>query len=193
MLHTRRACLCLAWGAVSALSAPLAWAQTPTPPSPPPPELQSALPQALLQGEGRLRFLGLRIYDARLWVQAGFDATRFAAGPVALELRYARSLQGRLIAERSLTEMARSGPLDEAQRSAWLAQMTALFPDVNAGDRITGVLTPKVGVAFYLNGRALGEVREPRFAERFMGIWLSPDTSEPALRTALLTGGRVAP
>lgn len=158
-----------------------------------PPELQRALPQAQWQGEGRLRFLGMRIYDARLWVAPGFEAAGFARAPLALELRYARSLNGRLIAERSLTEMVRSGPLDEAQRSAWLAAMTGLFPDVKDGDRITGVFTPGTVATFFLNGQPLGEVRDARFAERFFGIWLSPQTSEPALRQALLSGGRVTP
>jgi hypothetical protein len=42
--------------------------------------------------------------------------------------------------------------------------------------------------AFLLNGRPLGEVRDPDFARVFFGIWLSPRTSEPALREALLLG-----
>jgi hypothetical protein len=159
--------------------------------------VQRALPQApapwQLQGEGRLRFLGLRIYDARLWVLPGFDAAAVARAPMALELIYARSLKGRLIAERSLTEMARSGPMSEAQRSAWLATMVGLFPDVNDGDRITGIFNPGMGAAFHLNGKPLGEVRDIAFAERFFGIWLSPQTSEPALRQALLNGGRITP
>ncbi|MEY2890665.1 MAG: hypothetical protein RJA98_573 [Pseudomonadota bacterium] len=159
----------------------------------PPPEVQRALPQAQLQGEGRLRFLGLRIYDARLWVAPGLEALAFARVPLALELIYARSLKGRLIAERSLTEMARGGPIDAAQRSAWLAAMVGLFPDVNEGDRLTGVFSPGLGAAFHVNGTALGEVRDAAFAERFLGIWLSPLTSEPALRQALLNGGRITP
>ena len=186
---TRRTCLragAATWW-VAALRPGAAWAQAL------PAELQRALPGAQLQGEGRLRFLGLRVYDARLWVPSGWEAAAWARTPLALELIYARSLKGKLIAERSLTEMARSGPIDEAQRSAWLAAMGALFPDVNEGDRITGVFTPGSTATFFLNGQTLGEVRDARFAERFFGIWLSPQTSEPALRQALLSGGRVTP
>ena len=188
---TRRTCLRA--GATTWLGAALApgavWAQAQALPA----ELQRALPGAQLQGEGRLRFVGLRVYDARLWVASGWETAAWARTPLALELIYARSLKGRLIAERSLTEMARSGPIDEAQRSAWLAAMGALFPDVNEGDRITGVFTPGSTATFFLNGQPLGEVRDARFAERFFGIWLSPQTSEPALRQALLSGGRVTP
>jgi hypothetical protein len=64
--------------------------------------------------------------------------------------------------------------------------MTRLFPDVKAGDRITGVHRPGESAAFFVNGRAVGEVREARFASLFFGIWLSPRTSQPALRAALL-------
>jgi len=64
--------------------------------------------------------------------------------------------------------------------------MRALFPDVKAGDVITGVHQPAMGVVFWCNGRLLGEVRDPLFARLFFGIWLSPQTSEPQLRSALL-------
>ena len=43
----------------------------------PPPWLQQSLAGATLAGEGQMRFFGLRIYDARLWVTPGFEARRF--------------------------------------------------------------------------------------------------------------------
>ena len=47
--------------------------------------VRQSLMGATLAGEGQMRFLGLRIYDARLWVTPGFDASRFGAHPLALE------------------------------------------------------------------------------------------------------------
>jgi hypothetical protein len=41
---------------------------------------------------------------------------------------------------------------------------------------------------FLLNGQPAGEIRDPEFARLFFGIWLSPRTSEPAMRRALLAG-----
>ena len=64
--------------------------------------------------------------------------------------------------------------------------MTRLFPDVEAGDRITGVQRPGEGARFYFNAALRGEVPDAEFARRFFGIWLAPQTSEPALREALL-------
>jgi hypothetical protein len=72
----------------------------------PPPEVAAELPGARLQGRARLRFLGLRVYDARLWAPAaGRQRDWAAAAPLALEIEYARSLDGGQIAERSLVEM----------------------------------------------------------------------------------------
>ncbi|HPM68406.1 MAG TPA: hypothetical protein PLX45_19245, partial [Piscinibacter sp.] len=42
-----------------------------------PPEVVAELPGAQLLGNGRLSFLGLHIYDARLWIDEGFSADRF--------------------------------------------------------------------------------------------------------------------
>ena len=61
---------------------------------------------------------------------------------------------------------------------------------VKAGDRITGVYQPATGAVFWRNGSLLGEVRDPVFARQFFGIWLSPQTSEPQLRRALLASAK---
>jgi Chalcone isomerase-like len=151
-----------------------------------PAELQSDLPSAHLQGQGRLRFFGLHVYDIRFWTAAplrGEDPLRKSA---ALEIEYARALKGPLIAERSLTEMQRVGEVSAGEAERWLATMTQLFPDVKAGDRITGIHRPGEGARFHVNGRLAGEVRDASFARLFFAIWLSPRTSEPQLRAALL-------
>jgi hypothetical protein len=151
-----------------------------------PPEVTSLLPDARLHGSATLRFFGLDIYQANLWVPAGFDPARWQQQVFALQLTYLRDLQGRAIAQRSVAEMRRQDPLDETLADQWEARMAALFPDVRRGDRITGLYLPGRGARFVHNGRELGEVTDPRFARLFFGIWLAPQTSEPALRTALL-------
>jgi hypothetical protein len=155
-----------------------------------PPEVRTALAAPALQGQGQLRFLGLRVYEARLWAPAGQPvAPSNWAQPLALEIRYQRALQGQQIAERSLQEMKRQGDIDEATAQRWLQTMQGLFPDVVAGTRITGVHQPREGAQFYVNGRLKGAVTDSEFARRFFGIWLSPQSSDPKLRTALLGTG----
>lgn len=172
------------------LALPAAAAANEATPSPPP-EVRAELPLARLQGSGRMRFLGLEVYEAALWTE-GRPATGddWSMQPLALEITYARTLDGRRIAERSLDEMRRQAEIAEPTASRWLAAMAAMFPDVGDGDRITGVLRPGEGARFYLNGRRLGEVRDATFARLFFGIWLSNRTSEPALRSALLGRAR---
>lgn len=143
------------------------------------------------RGQGRLRFLGMNIYDATLRVAPGFVADSFAQHRLALELHYLRALKGRLIAERSLKEMqgvatASRQAISAGDAQRWLARMTEIFPDVKVGDRITGEHDPSAGARFFLNGQALGAINEPAFSALFFGIWLSPHSSEPALRQALL-------
>ena len=167
-------------------------APAPAPAPAPPAELRTELPAARLQGEARMRYFGLHVYDARLWVAPGFSATGFDRQAFALELTYARRLEGRLIAERSLAEMRRLARVPDGQAQSWLDAMTAAFPDVAAGDRITGVLGPDQRARFYVNGRLSREVADPAFGPLFFGIWLSPRTSEPGLREALLAGAEGA-
>lgn len=171
-------------GLVAAALSPTSWAEVA-----PPPEVALELPGARLQGRGTLRYFGLRVYDALLWAGGPLAAGGIATASLALELRYARRLRGPLIAERSLTEMWRQGEIDEARAQRWLEAMARLFPDVDNGDRITGVQRPGVAARFHVNGRFAGELRDAEFARRFFGIWLSPQTSEPQLRASLLGSG----
>ncbi len=171
----------LGWGA----GAGPALAQAPSTTNAPP-ELLAEWPAPKLQGQGRLTFMTLRVYEARLWTGANPIAADWSASLMGLELLYARSLSGTKIAERSLTEMQRQGDIDTARSARWLSAMKQVFPDVKEGDRITGVNLPGVGARFYFNGKLVGDVRDVDFARLFFGIWLSPKTSEPALREALL-------
>lgn len=155
-------------------------------PLPLPQELRPAVPAATLLGQAKLKFWGFEVYQATLWVGPGFAATDYAQHPFALDLAYLRDFKGADIAQRSIAEMRRQAPMTSTQETAWENQMRALFPDVKTGDRITGVNQPATGAVFWSNGRLLGEVRDPAFAKQFFGIWLSPQTSEPELRRALL-------
>ena len=153
----------------------------------PPRELAAEWPAARVQGRGQLRFLGLHVYDIRLWTaDAPVGPEDWTRRPLALEIEYARELQGRRIAERSLEEMRRAGPIAGEAAERWLQAMLQFFPDVRPGDRITGVQRPDGVVRFFVNGQLRGEKRDADFARRFFGIWLAPVTSEPRLRAALL-------
>ena len=152
------------------------------------PELASALPQSRLVGKGRLTFWGFQVYDARLWVLPGFRPDNLTAQPFALELAYLRGFDNQAVADRSIKEMRRSATISDAQAKIWIDEMLRALPAVKAGDRVMGIHRPGVGAQFLMNGKPTGEIRDAEFARLFFGIWLSPKTSEPKLRAALLAG-----
>lgn len=156
-----------------------------------PERLASAVPSAQLLGQGRLRYFGFHVYDARLWGEPSFEPDRYGQHPFALELTYARAFAGRDIAERSLQEMRRGGPIDASLADRWLQAMTEAFPDVAAGDRLLGVHTPGRGAVFHHNAGPARRIDDAAFSERFFGIWLASWTSDARLRDALM-GERLA-
>lgn len=163
------------------LSAPLLGMALPLPE-----QVAKEFPELRLAGEGRLRWFGLHIYDAALWVKgAGWDAER----EFVLDIRYARNIKGWRLVETSIDEMKRLGFGSDAQLARWKEEMAQVFPDVKKGERITGVNRPGVGVAFYHQGKATGVVDDVEFAKAFFAIWLDPRTREPGLRESL-TGSR---
>jgi hypothetical protein len=165
-----------------------------TPAVVPPPELKSlwsaeAAPR--LQGQARMRFLGFTVYDIRLWTHSPqMAAQTWTQHPFALELEYATSLQGRAIAQRSLQEMERGGPMAKEVSERWLSLLTSWFPDVAPGDRLTGVYGSDGSLRFFHNARERAHLRDPELAQRFFGIWLSPWTSQPQLREQLFSVSR---
>ncbi len=167
----RRDCLL----ALGALAGGTAWAD--------PAALQ---PGARLVAQARFRYFGFEVYDLRLWAAPGFVFTDYERQPFVLELAYLRALKGPLIAERSIREMRGVGAVDDEQARRWETAMREAFPDVARGDRLAGLHEPGQGARFTHNGRPAGVVADPEFARLFFGIWLSPRTSEPRLRDALM-------
>jgi hypothetical protein len=134
-------------------------------------------------GEGRLRFIGIHVYDASVWAPgAAFSARE----PYALDLRYAITINGHALTVRSTKEMRGLGYKDEAKFTAWEKEMDRIFPDLKPGDRLVGVHVPGKEARFYSQDKFLGTVADPEFAQAFFGIWLDEKTSQPALRAKML-------
>lgn len=145
--------------------------------------------QASLVGEGKLRFLGLTIYEARLWSGAKSEANKLFERPLALELTYRTGLQGSTITKTSRDEIQRLGlALQPGQLESWESQMRTIFPNVVDGDRILGVHLPNRGALFFLNDEPIGQVNDSQFSEAFFNIWLHPETRVASLRKKLLSG-----
>lgn len=151
-----------------------------------PAEAREAITDASLSGTGKLTFFGLDVYQSSLWIAPNFKPARFENHAFALELQYLRSFTADAIAQRSIQEMQRLEPLPEQKAEQWLNALREALPNVKKGDRLIGMHRPGAGVVFWNNGKRSGEVRDAEFARQFFAIWLSPKTSEPKLRRALL-------
>lgn len=148
-----------------------------------PPELAPHFKTEAPYGAATLRKIGFRVYDATLWTDL---PTWSMQKKFALTLVYGIDIKGVNLAERSIEEINRTGKLDQATEKSLLAELTALFPNVKSGDRITALYLPTKGTVFFHNGKKIGTLPDGNSSKRFLGIWLSPETSEPAMRKKLL-------
>ncbi len=152
-----------------------------------PPYLQPYLGEGKLLGTGKLTFWGFHVYDARLWATPqGLGSVDAPSQPFALQLTYARSLKGADIAKRSLEEMRKLDRAPEALQTDWLNWMNSSFPDVKAGDTLTGVYLPGQGMRLYFNGKPRAQTADTAFAQAFFAIWLDARSTAPDLRRALV-------
>lgn len=145
------------------------------------------LPATTVIGSGTFRWFGLKLYDATLYAERdSFNGDNWSAVPLALELAYARSLDGDKIAVASVDEMKKLGVATPAQLRAWEVAMKQVFPNVTEGTRLTGIYQPGQATRFLLNGEPIGEIADPAFGPAFFAIWLNPATSAPKLRASLI-------
>lgn len=135
-------------------------------------------------GSGSLTWLIFTAYDASLWT----DAPQWSIDqPFALALDYRMSFSTEELVDSTLEQMAIVAPGISAQSTArYRTMLMRAFPPVKSGDRITALHTPGAPVRFFHNGRPTADSIDAAFAEPFFAIWLSPKTSEPDLRAALL-------
>ena len=135
---------------------------------------------AKLQGSGRLTWFGLHIYDATFYRVGSLDSPDFA-----LNLRYQKSFSGSSITSRSVDEMKRIG-VPDSQAAVWGKELNAFMPNVESGQALTALYSPKQGTTFYFDGKPIGQIPGSEFSKAFFGIWLDPKTSSPKLRAELL-------
>lgn len=143
-------------------------------------ELPQYLSSAKLQGSGRLTWWGLHIYDASFYRVGSLSSSEFA-----LDMRYQKSFSGISIANRSVEEMKRIG-VPDVQAALWGRELTSFLPNVEPGQTLTAIYSPRQGTTFYYQGKQIAQIPGADFSKAFFGIWLDPKTSAPKLRTDLL-------
>jgi hypothetical protein len=145
--------------------------------------IEGVINQVQPQGTGRLNFWGFHVYDATLYRPAGKDSAEFA-----LDIKYQKSFSGAAIASRTADEMKGIG-VSEAQSAIWGKELAAVLPNIESGQTLTGVYSPKQGTTFFYDGKKIAQFPGADFSRAFFGIWLDSKTSVPKLRSELLGNG----
>ncbi len=134
-------------------------------------------------GQARLTYMIWPMYDSRLYSPDG----TYQEGqlPLRLEIQYLREVYSKDLIKHTQSEWQRQG-LSHENAQRWLDALSQLLPDVRKND-VLGLSVDKTGSSsFTVNGRPLGRIDDPEFGRSFLDIWLSPSTSRPDLRQALL-------
>jgi len=134
-------------------------------------------------GQARLEFMIWPIYDSRLYsIDGNYQEGQL---PLRLDIQYLRDVDAEDLVKHTQSEWQRQG-LSHVGELQWLATLSQLLPSVRKNDILTLTVDEYGSSAFSVNGEPLGRIDDPHFGQHFLAIWLSPDTSRPALRQALL-------
>lgn len=150
------------------------------------PQAASALEKV---GEARLKVMFWSVYDSRLYAEDG--TYQRGKRPLKLEIQYLRDIRAEDLVQRTGKEWDDLGVSPERQ-SLWMEKLLALWPDVNKNDVLTLELNADNHATFYRNDERLGTIEDRDFGQNFIDIWLSPDTSRPDIRLALIGGKEVS-
>lgn len=149
----------------------------------PPAGIAATMPTALTgteqRGQATFRYLGLQVYEARLFTEGG--------GPLdwsqdfGLELTYQRKLSQNDLVEATLREMKRMGNVPPIR-----AQLERCYQGVRPGDRYLAVSKGPDQVSFWRNDRAVCTLSQKGIKTHFMAIFLSENSRSPRFTRALL-------
>ena len=136
-------------------------------------------------GQSGFRMWGFSIYDAQLDATSATTPENWTQQPLRLTLTYHRAFSAEAIAQRSIDEMQRQGPISATQERQWREHLSACLRDVQDQDRLSASFDGQARIRFAHQGRETCKIDDAEFARRFLAIWLGPQTSAPALRQAL--------
>ena len=147
----------------------------------------SSAPTLAKVGEAKLSVMFWDVYESSLYTADG----NYQAGvrPLRLEIRYLRDIAAKDLVKQTGKEWRAQG-IEFTDHDEWLNELLTLWPDVSEGDVIALAIDASGRATFEFNGAPLGSIEDPRFGEDFAGIWLSPNTTRPELRAALIGGNQ---
>jgi len=158
------------------------------------PETTTAAGKTLvLNGAGlRTRFF-FKVYVIGLYLErpatdadaiVGADAARRA------DLHLLRALSGSEIASAIGSAFEQNAGDRSAALKDRLGRFEAMFPAVEAGETVSLTYVPGRGTSVVGKGKEIGVIEGKDFADVLFAVWIGAKPVDPALRQALLAGGR---
>ena len=139
-----------------------------------------------LVGQTTLRRFGFHIYDASLWEIKDKPENALDINTRALCITYARNIRASQLLYSTKKEWERLGFADQYPVEAWLTMLKNIWPDVNAGDQLVFVTSPKGKSYFYNNRNTIGTIEDSAFGPAFLAIWLDKNSRYKKNRKELL-------
>ncbi|MFS1439582.1 chalcone isomerase family protein [Shewanella sp. 10N.286.48.A6] len=136
-----------------------------------------------LVGQADLDLLWFSVYSAKLMsVDGEYKNQQY---PLKLEIQYHRDIDAEDLIEATVEQWQHIG-IEQSRIPQLQAHLEGIWPDVKQGDTLSFMMHEQNKGQFFYNEQPLAMILEPGFADAFLGIWLSENTSRPKLRQQLI-------
>ncbi len=133
-------------------------------------------------GQGSYKRFFIHVYDAKLEAQS--TDFRFPdTTPFALTLVYKLDLEAEVLIDNTLAEWKKQKLV---WPQSWLNALKQYIPHINEGDSLRLEVNDDHSAVFLYNSKPIVTFTDPEFVKAFVGIWLSENTDNTALRRQLL-------
>lgn len=143
-------------------------------------------------GEAQLSILFFDIYQSKLLSPTGIyqqQTLDVSPHPLALSIEYQRNITQDQLLDATYEQWLKLG-YREQDAKRWIAQLSAIFPNIKSGQKLTYITNGETGQFVYSplpsTSRQIGTISDERLNDAFLSIWLSPKTEYADLRRQLI-------
>ncbi|MCG8414020.1 MAG: chalcone isomerase family protein [Pseudomonadales bacterium] len=134
-------------------------------------------------GSATLKVLFWTIYDSSLFTPNGiYEGVKPG---LALQINYRRNISRSDLIDRTRDEWQKLD-LYQAGCEEWLSALEVMWPDLKRGDELVLHVDEDLNSNFFFNDELIGSIKDSKFTENFLAIWLSENSSYPRLRNQLV-------
>ena len=137
-------------------------------------------------GKAKFSVLFWDIYNSSLYTKSGAYSHSKPSESLIFKIVYLKDITTEDLLERTI-EQWQHLQVPVSQYSLYVPILKAMWPDISSGDSLTMLVDNNLSI-FYLNHKKIGVIEQQEFSKLFLDIWLSPNTSQLALRNKLLNG-----